>query len=78
MECERVVFSGHAIQRMFQRGIGAGAVPAAIAHGEIVASYADDRPYPTRLLLGFMDKMPLHVVVALDGSRGRLHRSDGV
>jgi hypothetical protein len=22
MDCERVIFSGHALQRMFQRGIG--------------------------------------------------------
>ena len=68
MECERVVFSGHAIQRMFQRGIGRDAVLAVIAQGEIVAVYAEDKPYPSRLLLGFVGAQPLHVVVALDES----------
>jgi len=70
MECERVVFSGHAVQRMFQRGIGRDAVLAVIAQGEIVAAYADDKPYPSRLLLGFVGARPLHVVVALDESMG--------
>jgi hypothetical protein len=70
MECERVVFSGHAIQRMFQRGIGRDAVLAVVAHGETVAAYADDKPYRSVLLLGFVDARPLHVVVALDESMG--------
>ena len=70
MECEQVVFSGHAIQRMFQRGIGLGAVLAVVARGETVATYADDTPHPSRLLLGFVGAKPLHVVVALDESTG--------
>ena len=70
MECEQVVFSGHAIQRMFQRGIGLDAVLAVVAQGETVAAYADDKPYPSRLLLGFVDAKTLHVVVALDESMG--------
>ena len=70
MDCERVVFSGHAIQRMFQRGIGRDAVLALIARGETIADYADDKPCPSRLLLGFAGDRPLHVVVALDESVG--------
>ena len=70
MECEQVVFSGHAIQRMFQRGIGLDAVLAVVAQGETVAAYADDKPYRSRLLLGFVDAKPLHVVVAFDESMG--------
>ena len=71
MECARVVFSGHAIQRMFQRGIGRDAVLAVVADGETIAEYSDDKPYPSRLLLGFVGAQPLHVVVALDASVGR-------
>ena len=52
MECERVVFSGHAIQRMFQRGMGRDAVLAVVAHRETIAAYVDDKPYPSRLPLG--------------------------
>jgi hypothetical protein len=70
MECERIVFSGHAIRRMFQRGIGRDAVLAVVTLGETIADYADDKPYPSRLLLGFVGAQPLHVVVALDESIG--------
>ena len=70
MECERVSFTGHAIQRMFHRGIGLDAVLAIVAHGETVAAYEDDKPYPSRLVLGFVNARPLHVVVARDELTG--------
>jgi Domain of unknown function (DUF4258) len=66
MDCERVVFSGHAIQRMFQRGIGRDAVLAVITSGEVIAEYADDTPFPSRLLLGFVNGSAVHLVVAHD------------
>jgi hypothetical protein len=55
---------------MFERGIGLGAVLLVVADGETVEAYADDKPHPSRLLLGFVDAKPLHVVVALDESMG--------
>ena len=70
MKCERVLFSGHAIQRMFERGVGRDAVNAVISSGETVAEYPDDKPYPSRLLLGFVEGRPIHVVVAWDGGTG--------
>jgi Domain of unknown function (DUF4258) len=36
LECERLVFSGHAIRRMFQRGIGRDEVVAVISGGKPV------------------------------------------
>jgi hypothetical protein len=35
-----------------------------IRSGETIRDYLDDRPYPSRLLLGFIDSQPTHVVVA--------------
>ena len=70
MDCKRVVFSGHAIQRMFERGIGRDDVLAVIAQGETIAEYADDKPYPGRLLLGSVEAKPLHVVLAFDDAVG--------
>ena len=66
MRCDRVVFSGHAIQRMFQRDVGHASVNAVIASGESIAEYPDDKPYPSRLILGFVEGRPIHVVVAWD------------
>ncbi|HZT28425.1 MAG TPA: DUF4258 domain-containing protein [Bryobacteraceae bacterium] len=66
MDCGQVVFSGHAVQRMFERGIGRGAVLTVIAQGETIADYPEDSPYPSRLLLGFVEAKALHVVLAFD------------
>jgi len=32
--------------------------------GEVIERYPDDRPYPSRLVLGWREDRPLHVVVA--------------
>jgi len=61
---ERLVFRVHAIQRMYQRNITELEVRYVIATGEIVEDYPADTPYPSRLLLGWQDNRPLHVVVA--------------
>ena len=66
MECKRVVFSGHAVRHMFERGIGRDDVLAVVYRGETIAEYADDKPYPSRLLLGSVEARPLHVVLASD------------
>lgn len=33
-------------------------------HGQAVESYPDDTPYPSRLLLAFVETRPIHVVFA--------------
>ena len=70
MDFDRIRFSGHAIRRMFERGIGDADVLEVVASGEAIAEYPDDRPYPAKLLLGFAEERPLHVLIAMDpGSR---------
>jgi hypothetical protein len=49
---------------MYQRGIGEPAVRQVISTGEIIEDYPDDTPYPSRLVLGWHGRRPLHVVVA--------------
>ena len=66
MNCARLVFSGHAIQRMFERAIGRDNVREAVARGEAIAEYPEDSPYPSRLILGWVNGKPIHVVVAVD------------
>ncbi len=69
MECSRIVFSGHALRRMFRRRIASAEVMAVVRTGEVIADYPDDLPYPSCLILGFVRDAPLHVVVAVDKSR---------
>ncbi len=66
MDCENLVFSGHAIQQMFFRRISKAQVQAVIAYGEIIEEYMDDQPLPSYLLLGFVQGIPLHVVLSRD------------
>lgn len=66
MNCNHVSFSGHAVRRMFQRGIKRQEVTEVIATGEIIANYPDDQPHPSFTLLGFAGAIPVHVVVAQD------------
>ena len=66
MRCDSILFSGHALIRMFERGVNKNTVIAAVTRGETVVNYSDDRPYPSRLLLYFDNSTPIHVVVARD------------
>lgn len=68
-----VKFSGHAVQRMFERLISKDEVLAVIAAGEVIADYPDDTPFPSSLLLGFVKGRPLHVVMALDEANRTCH-----
>jgi len=66
MECKHVFFSGHAVQRMFERGISKSDVLAVIASGEVIAEYPDDEPFPSYLILGFIEGHPVHIVLGVD------------
>ncbi|MBI4567964.1 MAG: DUF4258 domain-containing protein [Planctomycetes bacterium] len=65
-----LVFSAHAITRMYARAISADDVWHVVKRGEILADYADDQPHPSRLLMAFVGTRPLHVVVAYDARDG--------
>ncbi len=49
---------------MFERNIHAGDIVDAIQTGKLIKQYLDDEPYPSFLLLKFVNKRPIHVVVA--------------
>jgi hypothetical protein len=49
---------------MVQRAISEIEVRHVIATGEIVEDYPNDTPYPSRLVLGWSGRRPIHVVVA--------------
>ena len=61
---DRIIFRMHAIRRTFERGIGAADVKHVLATGDVIAEYPDDTPYPSRLILGFGDHRPVHIVAA--------------
>ncbi|MFP5469279.1 MAG: DUF4258 domain-containing protein [Alphaproteobacteria bacterium] len=66
MECHTLIFSGHALQRMFARSIAPAEIRAVLESAEIIETYPDDVPYPSSLLLGFTNSQPIHVVIGYD------------
>lgn len=72
MNAKRLIFRVRALTRMFERRIDVADVRAVVAQGEVIQAYPDDKPYPSRLLLGRIGSRPLHVVVAEDRERGIL------
>ncbi|HVC32494.1 MAG TPA: DUF4258 domain-containing protein [Chloroflexota bacterium] len=68
MESFRLVLRVHAVRRMWQRGITRADVWHVLETGQVVQNYPDDVLYPSRLVLGWRDLRPIHVVVADDSS----------
>jgi hypothetical protein len=44
------------------------AVRNVIQGGEIIMDYPDDKPLPSKLILGFSNGRPIHVVLAYDAA----------
>ncbi|MEQ9370864.1 MAG: DUF4258 domain-containing protein [Coleofasciculus chthonoplastes F3-SA18-01] len=68
MDCQNLVFSRHAIQQMFLRRISKGDVKTVVAYGEVIEENLDDTPFPSYLLLYFVEGKPIHVVFSYDES----------
>jgi hypothetical protein len=60
----KLVYRLHAVRRMLQGRIGESAIRKGIETGEVIATFPKDQPYPSRLLLGWSEGLPLHVLIA--------------
>ncbi len=66
MDCRLINWRRHALERMFERNISRKEVKETLAIGKIIEVYNEDKPFPSKLILAFIDKKPIHVVVAYD------------
>ena len=73
MECNRFFFRGDEVQGMFERQIHKDDLLDVLRSGEVIVTYPDDVPFPSCLVLGFVQRRPLHVVVAIDQTSGTCH-----
>jgi Domain of unknown function (DUF4258) len=73
MDCEEIIYTGHAVARMFERKIQTSEIRHVIESGEAIKDYPDDSPSPSCLLLGWVKDCPLHVVVAFDEENKRCY-----
>ena len=71
MDCAEIVFSGHAIRRIFERALGRDAILEIVRTGKVIVEYPDDSPHPICLLLGFVSGQPVHVVMAREAESRR-------
>ena len=70
MYCEEIKYTSHADKMLDERQIRAGDVDRIVKTGEIIREYLTDVPHPSRLLLGFVDERPIHVLVGRDDFDG--------
>lgn len=59
-----LIFRIHAVRRMFEREITDKQVKSVIEHGEVIEDYPNDLPHPSKLILGWNGRRPIHVVLA--------------
>jgi len=65
LESGKIEGQRHALEKMMERGISRVMVKEILLTGEIIEDYFDDKPYPSALFLGWIEKEPFHVVVHL-------------
>ena len=64
MDCNDFEYSTHAVKRMIEKDITTFEVEQTVLFGEVIQLYESDKPYPSQLLLTFVNDKPIHVVVA--------------
>ncbi|MBN2718863.1 MAG: DUF4258 domain-containing protein [Deltaproteobacteria bacterium] len=63
----------HAAKRMLEREISIDEIESVVETGEVIEEYPKDEPFPSRLLLGWPARRPLHVVAADDDTDNITH-----
>jgi hypothetical protein len=61
-----IVWRQHALERLAERDLPQRVVPDVLLSGEHIQQCADDKPFPSSLVLGYVVGKPLRVLVALD------------
>ena len=64
MSRSTIFFRIHAVQRMFERGISVKRVISVLESGNTIEDYSSEMQEPSRLILGFQGKQPIHVVIS--------------
>lgn len=64
MAYDRLVYRVHAIQRMLQRRISQEIIHKTLQSREVIEDNPEDKPYPSRLILGSHGSRPIHVLAA--------------
>ncbi len=69
---EKIEWRKHVLQKLAERAIPQQFVRDVLLAGERIRDYADDKPFPSALFLGYVSGKPLHVVAACDETQGQV------
>ena len=58
-----ILYRLHAIQRMVERNVSTEELSRIIRNGKVIERYKNESPYLSRLILGEVNKRPLHIVI---------------
>jgi Domain of unknown function (DUF4258) len=65
IESGEILISHHARVRMFERNISTDDLITVISSGEIIEEYPEDEPCPSVLIMGLIDSVAYHTVIAV-------------
>jgi hypothetical protein len=65
VESGEILISHHARVRMFERNVSTDKLITIISSGEIIEEYPDDESCPSVLIMGYVDAVAYHTVIAL-------------
>ena len=65
IESGEILISHHARVRMFERNVSTDDLIALILSGEIIEMYPDDEPCPSVLIMGSIETVVYHTVIAV-------------
>jgi len=68
----RIEWRKHVLQKLAERGLPQAGVLEVLLAGEKIRDYADDKPFPSALFLGYIGGRPFHVVAACDEAREKV------
>ncbi len=70
---EKIEFQKHALKRMVEERLTSEEIINTIIQGEIIRHYHEDRPFPSVLILGYIEQRPIHVVCAYNHIADKVH-----
>lgn len=65
IESGKILISHHARVRMFERNVSTDDLTSVIASGEIIEEYPEDEPCPSVLIMGLINTVAYHTVIAI-------------
>jgi len=72
IDSEEILISHHARVRMFERNVSTDDLITLISSGEIIEEYPEDEPCPSVLIMGLIDAVAYHAVIAICTDHVRL------